>query len=126
MALLKKGIYLLLICILFTGIASAIKPPESYGINQCELIAKDYQKEFGGSLIWIQPMDNFGNPILGEYSAHMINKVYNKDLKIMIYVDYGNNWISSADIIIKTWNDKPVKVYDLSKERPEWSMIWHY
>ena len=128
-----RGLYIILgivVLVIFMVIGSivgnAMPSPESYGENQCELIAKDYQKAYGGSLIWLQFIDEQGNPILGEYSAHILNKVYDPIRKEMRYIDYQSKTDTRADYIIHMWDNKPVRMYDLSKERPEWSMIWHY
>lgn len=104
----------------------AMRQPSDYGENQCELIAKDYQREFGGSLIWLQPVDSNGSPMLGEYAAHILNKVYDPIRKEMRYIDYQSKMDTRADYIIQLWDNKPVKMYDLSKERPEFGLIWHY
>ena len=118
--------FIWLVIALMAMSAYALKQPEEYGINQCELIAKDYQKEYGGSLIWLQFIDGNGNPIFGEYSAHVLNKVYDPVRKEIRYIDYQSKTDTRADYIIHMWDNKPVRMYDLSKERPEFGMIWHY
>lgn len=111
----------------------AMKQPLEYGTNECELIAKDFQKEYGGSLIWIQPLTANGAYDFGNYNAHIINKYYDSDFEgvgSIIYYDYATNTRMYSIEDIEMWYEwlwgKEVKVFDLSKERPEFSMIWHY
>jgi hypothetical protein len=106
-----------------------MKPPELYGENQCELIAKDYQNEFGGSLIWIQPMDKQGNFIHGIYYAHIINRAYNKERGIY-YVDwYAQTYFNNTQEIHDWYKhifSLDNEVFDLSIKRPEFGLIWNY
>lgn len=60
------------VLILFSLPTNAIKPPDKYGDNECELIAKDYQEEYGGSLIFIQPVKDSGAWDLGPYNGHFL------------------------------------------------------
>jgi len=125
--LLRLACLIGLVIAIMASVANAQMPaPDSYGENECQKAALDYQKEFGGSLIWIQPIDEWGNPILGKYNAHVINKVYDPILKELIYVDYVAGMKASANFTIESFNGMPAKAYDLSKERPEWGLIWHY
>ena len=125
---IKIILYIALICfsIGIISTANAMPSPDSYGENECQKIALDYQKEFGGSLIWLQPIDKYGNPILSDYGAHVLNQVYDPVRKELRYVDYQLGWNQKADFIIHDWNDQRVKQYDLSKERPEFGLVWHH
>ena len=104
--------------------SSALKAPNEYGTNQCELIAKDYQNVYGGSLIWIQPLKDNGAFDLGEYNAHIINKVGNN------YTDYQTGFTTKSLNSVQMWYEwefgKKAVIYDLSNERPEFGMVWHY
>lgn len=127
--------YIALFCFVMfvlAGLANAMQ--DNYGTNQCELIAKDFQKEAGGSLVWIQPLKSNGAYDLGGYKAHIINKIYISDFEgvgATVYFDYsdGSVHMYSKDDV-KRWYEnlwgKKVEVFDLSEERPPFSMIWHY
>ena len=121
---LMASLALLLLILVPSGYA--MKPAWEYGDNECQKIAIQYQKEFGGSLIWIQPIDEQGNAILSEYGAHVINRVYDPVSKEMRYVDWGMKSNTRADYEIRLLNDMPARAYDLSIERPEFGLIWHY
>ena len=118
-------------CIAFLGLVIALMAgnaqamQESYGVNQCELIAKDFQKEFGGSLVWIQPLKDNGAFDLGDYNAHIINKVYFSGVGI-VYIDYYSGMNMESIDEVQAWYGKPARIYDLSIERPEFGMIWWY
>jgi len=51
MTLVKNVALMAFIWFILASPALAMKPPSEYGYNQCELIAKDFQNEFGGSLV---------------------------------------------------------------------------
>jgi len=109
--------------------ASALKEPEEYGNNQCELIAKDYQAVYGGSLIWIQSLKPSGAYETGDYSAHVINKVYDKEHGVY-YIDYKAKTIMYNLNTVSNWyyesTKKQSQIWDLSTSRPGFNLIWHY
>ncbi len=112
-------------------LASALKQPEEYGEDQCELIAKDFQKKFGGSLIWIQPIDESGAYILEDYSAHILNKVYMSGNNDYFYIDWKTQSIikgTERDLKIWYWGmkQKESEIFDLSEKHPPFSIIWRY
>lgn len=115
-------IFILLIIMLPT--ASGMKQPNEYSSTECELIAKDYQREHGGSLVWIQPLKPNGAYDMGEYSSHILNKVGNE------YIDYGWEYrttdINSVREVYKMATGKDSQVWDLSQSRPRFRLIWHY
>lgn len=135
-----RGLYIILgivvsVVFLVIGaiVSNAMPLPESYGDNQCELIAKDYQREYGGSLVWIQPLKENGAYDLGDYNAHIINKVYSptfEGIGIVYYIDYKSNHRMYSKEDINLWYEheynRKITVFDLATERPEFSMIWHY
>ena len=123
---MKYIIYLLITFCILSTTSFGMPSPESYGKNECHKIAQDYQREFGGSLIWIQPIDEQRNAILSDFGAHVINKVYEPVSKQLLYVDWGLKSTTIADFEIRTLNGKPARSYDLSKERPEFGLIWYY
>jgi hypothetical protein len=111
--------------------ASALKAPDAYGEKQCELIAKEYRAVYGGSLVWIQPLQANGAYELGAYKSHMINKVYDKTLGDYIYIDYKtqiqmNNLQTVKDWYALNMNVSSVQVWDLSISRPSFPMVWLY
>lgn len=108
---------------------SALLQPWGYGDTQCELIAKDYQKVYGGSLMFIQPLKDNGAFDLGEYNGHFLNKVWD-NYKGTYYVDYQtqsyfNNESEILEWYLWAYNRKTAVVYDLGSEHPPFSMIYH-
>lgn len=107
-----------------------MKLPSEYGYNECELIAKDFRKEFGGSLVFIQPLKDNGAYDLSDYGGHIINKKYISGNKQEFFFDWGSQRIfSSKAEILNFWKDftgKDVEVFELDKERPPFAIIWHY
>jgi len=108
----------------------ALKQPLEYGINQCELIAKDYQNIYGGSLVWIQPLKDNGAYDLGEYNAHIINRVYIYNEGI-IYIDYQSGFSGHNLSDVGNWyevysGNNAFMIFELYKERPPFPMWWHY
>jgi len=120
-----------LISCLISHPASALKAPGDYGYNECELIAKDFQKEYGGSLVFIAPKDSSGKWVIGDYSGHFVNIKYIQGNKKEFYFDYGNQRIFSSEEELKQWylyqTGYDCEVFNLGAgERPPYSLIWHY
>lgn len=126
----KLVIGLILSLILCSLTVDAMKSPSEYGNNQCELIAKDFQREYNGSLIFMQPLKSNGAWDLGEYNGHFINRYYNYTLKKELWIDYGNNLTfnssQEAEEFFEMIWDKDYILIDLGKEHPPFPMIWHY
>ena len=118
-------IWLIIACPVF-----AMKPASEYGYNECGLIAKDFQRENYGSLIFIIPLKPSGAFEMGAYAGHMMNRYYNYSQKKVIYVDYQNNLtFNNTKEIRQFWIDiinKDVKIYDLGQEHPPFAINWHY
>jgi hypothetical protein len=130
MARKKSILILVFIAILLSPVAFAMKPIEEYDINQCELIAKDFQREHYGSLIFMQPLKSNGAWDLGEYNGHFINRYYNYSQKKELWIDYGNNLMFNSsqeaeDFFEMIWG-KDYILFDLGKEHPPFPMIYHY
>lgn len=132
----KKIIYLILLVFILIDNVSALKLPSEYEDGQCELIAKDFQKEFGGSLVWIQPLiENgayeFESEELGIYNAHILNKIYISGNKNYYYIDwYSQSIIGTTKEDVKNWYKgwtfKNSQVWDLEYERPSFNIKWRY
>lgn len=127
------GIFVVLCaCMYLVSPVSAMKLPSEYGYNECELIAKDFQKEYGGSLIWIAPKyPSSGAWVLGEYSAHLINYKYMSGNRESYYIDYGNQRIFETKEQVALWykteSGYDSEIFNLGDgERPPYSLIWHY
>lgn len=86
---MKNGkIYIMLIILLYAvPIDARLLQPYEYREGECELVAKEYQKIYNGSLIFIQPLKDNGAYDLGSYNGAFINKAYNKERGIY-YIDY--------------------------------------
>src|SRR3990170_2626665 len=54
-------------------------------LNDCELLAKNYQREHYGSLVFIQPLKDNGAFDLGAYNGHWLNKAWNKEHGVYYY-----------------------------------------
>ncbi len=110
--------------------ALAMKPPSEYGYNQCELIAKDFQKEFGGSFVFIQPLQADGSYNLCDFCGHWINKKYISGNEQEYFFDWSTQQIFSSEIEIQNYwfesTGNNVKIFDLSQEHPPFAIIWHY
>lgn len=105
--------------------------PEQYKEGQCELIAKDFQKEFGGSLVLLVPTQN-GNPITGDTIGHFVNKLYIKGNKKYFYFDWASQSIFRSRYDVERWYYNMTDVgtgvtsYDLSYEYPPGGISWRY
>lgn len=101
----------------------------SYTENQCELIAKDYQREFGGSMVFIQPLTADGAYDLGEFNGHWVNKAYNSKLGVY-YIDYETKTymysLNGVRAWYEQWTGKKAEVFDLDFQHPPFPLIYHY
>lgn len=118
----------------------ALKLPDEYSDEQCELIAKDYQREFGGDLIFIQPLKDNGAYDLGAYNGHWINKAYvspnnrfiigSYTVEGIYYIDYQSQTYFQSIDEIKDWymmmKDKESEVFNVNQERVPFALRYHY
>lgn len=123
-------LFIILILSLLSQVSAyPLLEPSQYGANQCELIAKDYQAEYFGSLVFIQPLDESGQYDMGTYSGHWLNKVYSRPTGI-IYFDYATNttFISKEEVLgwYETMTGKEAAIFDLVEGHPPFPLIWHY
>ena len=83
-------------------------------LNTCEQDALTYQKEHGGSLIFVIPLQSNGAYEDGRYAGHWMNYVSGE------YIDAGTGtrYISPA-----MWFDRKSEYWDMSKEHPPFSLI---
>jgi hypothetical protein len=105
----------------------ALAMQEWYDSNQCELIAKDFQKEFGGSLVFIQPLKENGAYDLCDYCGHWINKKYLSGNQKDFFFDWQAQKIFSSQIEIENWwfesTGQKIEIFELDRGRP--SFVWN-
>ena len=126
-----RTIILFVVLLLLPSLATAMKPPNEYGFNECELIAKDLQKEYGGSLVWIVPLQRNGAFDL-DHDGHMLNRITIGGTKY--YIDYSYQRIFKTEKEVKDWyhshlmplDDSDSVVYDLAESRPPFAMNWKW
>jgi hypothetical protein len=82
---MKNEIIVILFILAMTNEVQAMKLPSEYGDNQCLLIAKDVQSEFGGETALLYPNT------YPEQSGHWINKLIIGGK--VYYIDYRNQRI---------------------------------
>jgi len=103
--------------------------PAHAEVNDCEKLAKDYQRSYGGDLVLIQPLKDNGAYDLGEYSGHWMNRAWNKQLGNYYYDPQENTYYSSIDGIkifyADLW-DRDVVVFNYNKGGVPFGIIWHY
>jgi len=123
---------LLFLC-LIAHPAGALKAPEDYGYNECELVAKDFQKEYGGSLVFIAPKSwDTGKWMRCDYCGHFVNKKYISGNKKEFYFDWQYQKIFASEEELKDWYSHEFSGYDCevfdlgAGERPPYNLIWHY
>ncbi len=118
------------ICLVLACPAFAMRSPSEYGDNQCELVAKDFQKEFGGSLVFVQPLKADGAYDLCDYCGQWMNKKYISGNQKEFFFDCQHQKIySSKEEIINLFKDNlniNIKVFELDKEHPPFALIYHY
>jgi hypothetical protein len=92
--------------------------------NNCEYLAKEFQKENFGSLIFIQPLKQNGAYDFGEYNGHFLNHAKG------IYFDSQSGKTMYSIDEVQTWYNqmtgKKSEIWDLAIERPPFPLIWHY
>jgi len=102
---------------------------EWYEANQCELIAKDFQNEFGGSLVFIQPLKENGAYDLCDYCGHWINKKYISGNEKEFFFDWQNQRIFSSQTEIKDWwfeyTGNKIEIFELDRRNPPFGINWH-
>lgn len=96
----------------------------------CEKMAKDAQKKYGGSLIFLVGKDTNNNYILGDYAGHWINKVYVKELNKIQYIDYQNQLVyDDLEMMERDFRNAKgyaaVDSFDMEEGRPPFNLIWH-
>jgi len=91
----------------------------------CELAAKEYQREHGGYLVFIQPLKENGAFDIGPYNGHWINLVYTKEQGLHFY-DVGWNLTFENRTVIKRWYFDNSEVYVLGEDTIPFPMIYHY
>ncbi len=108
---------------------SALKSPEAYGEEQCELIAKDYRAVYGGDLIFIQPLKDNGAYDLGDYNGAWINKAWNKN-QGTYYIDYQSQTYFQSIEAIQAWykmmTGKESEVFNVNQEGVPFGLIYYY
>ena len=97
--------------------------------NDCEKLAKDYQKEHFGDLIFIQPLKDNGAYDLGPYNGHWMNKAWNEDMGNYYYdpqsLSYFNTEHSIQSSFEQLWNKKVV-VFNYNQEGVPFALRHHY
>jgi len=121
---MRANILIFFVILLIPNVA-AMK--DYYPSNSCEDIAQDFQKEHGGSLVWIQPLKDNGAYEFGQYNAHVLNYFYIEG-KTQFY-DYSTRNIFESKKDLQEWyklmNGKNTEVWILSEERPSFGLIWN-
>lgn len=118
-----------MLILLITFPVDALKSPDQYGDNECELVAKDYQDIYGGYLIFIQPIKDDGAWDLGPYNGHFLNLVWSKELG-SYYIDYQSQTLFKTEDDVLDWyyimKGKKAVLFNVNKEHPSFPIIWHY
>jgi len=126
---IKNVIIFLIIVMALSMPSSALREPWQYKEGECELVAKEYQKIYGGSLVFVQPLKENGAFDLGPYNGWFLNKVYNKE-KGVYYIDYmSQTYFNNTKEILDFYyivTGKRAEIYDMGKKRPPFNIIWHY
>lgn len=65
---MKNAIISLIIIIVLSTPSNALREPWQYKEGECELVVKEYQKIYGGPLIFIQPLKDNGAFDFGPYN----------------------------------------------------------
>ena len=110
------------------GTTQALKQPDEYDINQCELIMKDYRAQYGGNYVFILPHDERG---VRDFSipGHWINRAYSEDLGTY-YIDYETQTYFQNVTEVSDWyriqTGRRNSVYDYAVSRPGFGMQWNY
>lgn len=122
-------IVLLLILIELIVPVNALKEPWQYKEGECELVAKEYQKIYGGYLIFVQHLKENGAFDLGPYNGWFLNKAYNKERGIY-YIDYMNRiYFNNTQEILESYyrtKGNDAIVYNMNDGGVPFPFIWHY
>ncbi len=127
----NEKIYIILVVLLLYVIQvdARLLQPDGYKEWQCELVAKEYQRIFGGSLIFIQPLRDNGAWDLGPYNGAFINKAYNKERGIY-YIDYVSQSYFKNESEILDWymwrTNKKAVIFNMNDGGTPFPFIWHY
>lgn len=116
---------LLIVILMFVLLASLV----GVSANDCEKLAKDYQNEHGGYLIFIQPLKDNGAYDLGEYNGHWINQAYNKDRGVYFYDSQTDNYFNSSSDVLDWYEwtrNKKAEIFNYNKGEVPFAIIWHY
>jgi len=101
----------------------------SASANDCEKLAKDYQKEHGGYLIFIQPLKDNGAYDFGAYNGHWINKAYNKKLGVYYYDSQMDNYFKT-DLEVLDWyeltRNKKAELFNVNRGGVPFAIRYHY
>ncbi len=120
---------MILVLLLLSIPVTAMSPAASYGQDECELIAKDYQREYGGYLVFIQPLQANGAYMFGDYAGHWMNRAYSHALGVY-YIDYTSGTYFNDTQDIAAWYEystgNKAEVYDFAVRRPPFGLIWRY
>jgi len=126
---MKNIIIFLIVIIVLSTSSNALREPWQYKEGECELAAKDYQKIYGGSLIFVQPLKDNGAFDFGPYNGVFLNKAYSKERGVY-YIDYINQiyFNNTKEILDHYYRvaGKRAEIYDMERQRPPFNMIWHY
>lgn len=124
-------IYITLIILLLYAIPTEAEllQPHEYKEGECELVAKEYQKIYGGYLIFIQPLKDNGAWDLGPYNGAFINKAYDKERGIY-YIDYMSQSYLKNESEILEWyymmTGKKAVIFNMNDGGTPFPFIWHY
>ena len=112
----------IIVSILFTSSVSAIA-------NDCEKLAKDYQEEHGGYLIFIQPLKDNGAYDLGAFNGHWLNKAYNKDMGVYYYDSQTDTYLKTEQNVLnwyKMMSEKKAELFNVNKGGVPFAIRYHY
>lgn len=115
----------------FLMILASINSATAQGSNDCEQLAKEFQKVYGGDLVLVQPLKDNGAYDLGKYNGHWINQIYLKGIGIVFYDPVDKNLYSQGKIetvkrdFEQKWN-KRVEVLNYNKGEIQFAIYWHY
>ena len=126
----KGGLLLLIVLIFLIIPANALKAPSDYNYGECELIAKDFQREFGDSLVFVAPLNSDGSYEACDSCGHWLNKKYISANNKVYFFDYGNQRIFESTDEIKQflwdYTFQKVDVFELDRGHPPFAIIYHY
>ena len=123
-----KYIYTILIIFMMMTTAHALKAPDEYDINHCELIMKDFRAMYGGNYVFILPHDERG---VRDFSTtgHWINRAYSEE-RGTYYIDYETQTYFQNVTEVSDWyriqTGRRNSVYDYAVSRPGFGMQWNY